>query len=199
MQRALVSAEVEHGKESEEVAAVLGGMLAAADTAGQHETAREYGERALAIREKVGGSTSQAVARVLGDLADNAISRKDLPAAMKLIDRALAIMTAPGAPPLAVKYTMLLIRANAEIELGRADAAIADARSARDGYAEAQQPTAAAGARVILANALWLKGGAQPRRDALVEAKAALETLQAQPKPDATEVANAKAWLAAHR
>jgi hypothetical protein len=135
---------------------------------------------------------------VLGDLASNAIERKDLPGAMTLIDRALVIMNAPGAPPVAVKYTMLLIRATAELGLGRTDAALADARAARDGYAETQ-PNAAAEARLTVADALWKHGGAQPRRDAVVEVKAALETLQAQPKPDATLVAKARDWLAAHR
>ncbi|NVB77904.1 MAG: serine/threonine protein kinase [Kofleriaceae bacterium] len=195
MQRALASAEAEYGPESDEAGSVLGGMLAVSDIAGDHDKAREYGMRALAIREKTLGPDHQQVARVLGDLAQNANERRQPQEAMKLVDRALAIITKPGTPPLTVKFNMLQIRATAELALKRTDAALADARAARDGFIESKQPTAGADASLVVADALWQKGG---RRDAVAEVKKAIETIEAQPKPDAELLGKARAWLAAH-
>jgi tetratricopeptide (TPR) repeat protein len=195
LQRGLAIAEAEHGAESTRAALILGGMVVAADMLGDHAQAHEYGKRALAIREKTTGPEHEDTGRLLGDLAQNANLRGKPQEAMQMIDRALAIIEKPGAPELPVRFEMRKIRATALVALRRADAAIADATMARDGYLAAKQPTGAAGAQLVLADALWLKG---KRREAVEQAKAALDALQAQPRPDAGVVANARAWLAKH-
>jgi len=159
--------------------------------------AKEYGERSLAISEKKLGPDHENVARTLGDLAENANQRHAPKDAMKLIDRALAIIEKPGAPELAVRFEMHRIRASAELQLNRAPDALADAKLARDGYAGAKQPSAVAATQLVVADALWLLGGAH-KQEAIAEVKAALETIQAQPKPDAETLAAAQAWLAKH-
>lgn len=195
MQRALASAEAELGAESDEVGSVLGGMIIAADMAGDHDKAREYGMRALAIREKTLGPDHEQVARVLGSLANNANERHRPKEAMKLVERALAIITKPGAPPLPVRSNMLYVRAGAELALGRTDAALADARAARDGCVENKQPTLGADASLLVADALWQKGN---RRDAIAEVKKAIETIEAQPSRDSVLLGRARAWLTGH-
>ncbi|HEY5951863.1 MAG TPA: hypothetical protein VIV40_40485, partial [Kofleriaceae bacterium] len=82
--------------------------------------------------------------------------------------------------------------------LGRAADALADAKLARDGFAKSKQPTSAADAQLVVADALWLQGGAQHKREAIAEAKLALQTVEAQPKPDPEVIAAARAWLAKH-
>ncbi|HEY5922267.1 MAG TPA: serine/threonine-protein kinase [Kofleriaceae bacterium] len=199
LERGLGIAEAEHGAESLQAASVLGGLMAASDLAGDHVKAREYGLRSLAIREKKGGRDSDDVGRTLGDLAQNANHRGKPQEAMQLIDRALAILEKPGAPETPVRFEMRKIRAVAELALRRADAALADAKIARDGFAAAKMPTSAADARLFVADALWMQGGARQRREAIAEAKAALEEVQATPKPDTELVARVRAWLDKHK
>ncbi|HTL33054.1 MAG TPA: serine/threonine-protein kinase [Kofleriaceae bacterium] len=195
--RGLDAATAAHGADSLQAASALGGLLVATGAAGDLVKAKEYGERSLAISEKKLGPDHENVARTLGDLAENANQRHAPKDAMKLIDRALAIIEKPGAPELAVRFEMHRIRASAELQLNRAPDALADAKLARDGYAGAKQPSAVAATQLVVADALWLLGGAH-KQEAIAEVKAALETIQAQPKPDAETLAAAQAWLAKH-
>jgi hypothetical protein len=132
---------------------------------------------------------------VLGDLAMNSIARKQPREAMPLIDRALSIIEKPGAPPLAVRFTMRGIRAQAELDLSHAAAALADAQIARDGYLGAHEAIAAADMRVLVADALWALGR---RREAIAEVQQAATELQAVAKPDPEVAAKVKAWPASH-
>jgi eukaryotic-like serine/threonine-protein kinase len=198
MQKGLTFAETQHGVDSEEVASLLGGLVVAEDLVGDHVKAQQYGQRSLAIRRKhlePGQPDNETIGRLLGDLAQNANLRGKPQEAMQLIDRALAIIEKPGAPELAVRFEMRKIRATALVALRRADPALADATASRDGYLASKQPTGAAAAQLVLADALWLKGN---QREAIAEANAALAAVNAQPKPDADVVAKAREWLAKH-
>jgi len=198
LERALAIAEREQGADSAEASQILGALLAVNDLLGDHVRANEFGQRALAIAEKKFGPEHQRVGRVLGDLAQNAIERKDPKQAMQLINRALAIIELPANEDLAVRYTMLGIRATAELALGQTGAALADARASRDGYLSTEQPIAAAELRLTVADILWKQGGAH-RREAIAEVKAAQEVLQAKPKANAELLAKARDWLATHK
>jgi tetratricopeptide (TPR) repeat protein len=198
LEHALDVATKTHGAESDDVANILGGLLAVNDAAGDHAKAKEYGDRALAAKEKSFGKDHEQVGRTLGDLAQNANLRHAPKEALALIDRGLAIIEKPGAPDLAVRYEMRKIRANALLDLHRAADAAADAKLSRDGYIKFKEPTAAAAAQLVLADALWAQSGTAHKREAIAEAKAALDTVEAQPKPDAEVLANARTWLAKH-
>jgi tetratricopeptide (TPR) repeat protein len=196
MQRALESAEREYGPESGEVGLILGGLLATTDGIGDHERAREYGQRALAITEKKYGAEHQAVARVLGDLAGNANARHQPNEALQLVNRALSIIDKPANQDLGVRYVMLAIRAEAELALNRVDAALVDARAARDGFLASDQLSGAAEFRLVIADALWRKGH---KREALAEVKAAQDVWKDDPKLYEPLLAKARDWLAAHK
>jgi serine/threonine protein kinase/tetratricopeptide (TPR) repeat protein len=162
-------------------------------------------ERALAICEKAFGPEHPKVARALAKLADVLIAQRSHDEAERLLQRTLAIRTKTlGSDDPDVAATLAALGSNAGARGRHVEAVERYERALAIIEKSADVPMAIARTRFGLARALW-----ETHRDdarALALTRRAIETFEATAvsgavanAPHAAELAEMRAWLAAHR
>ncbi len=193
-ERAIDFATKTVGADNIQIADIRNNMALLMLNMGDAKRAREMWRQALAIRKTKLGPDHPEVAKSIAPLAEEAFDRGAFAESVTLMSEAIAILEKRAAK-LPLLFMMIDMRGRAHLALHHHAEAAADMTRARDGYLENKMAGEAATARISLAEALW---GTKAHEAALVEARTALDELQALPKPDADALAKVRAWLKSH-
>ena len=192
-ERSIEISQAAYGREHPAVAAGLVGLGGVLDSRGQYAEAKRLIREALAIQEKTLGPEHGETAKTHFELATVLADERQWKEALEEAQRAIAHETKAGGAESVDLPEPLTLAARAELQLGRADEAVAEAERALVIREKRSQSAAAmAETRFTLAQALW-----QVRRDparALALAGAARAGFDA---PD--ERARVEDWLSKHR
>ena len=195
---ALVLARATYGDASSEAAVAVDHLGIAVEQLGDPARAKQLMEQGLATRIKALGPEHPDVAESLANLSENANVRHDHAAAIAFSARGIALLDHSQSPDSNARAAIVHERVVAEIGLGRAAEALADATALRDHQLAIHRPVEASVTRILVADALWAQGGAEHHAAATKEAKAALDELTAAKDVDPEALRRAREWPARH-
>ena len=194
-QRALAIRVAAHGDDHPAVASALATMANTLRDLGRLDEALAAATRSVAIREQALGPDHELLARSIDFLGNIEGARGNNRAACAAFARAAAILEKAHGPSFPDLTSPLTGLADCALLTGKLQDAIALAeRAVRVGAGSGLDPRAPAGARFVLAKALWASGD---RVRATAEARAARDAYATGTPLDRTLVADIDAWFKA--